>query len=239
MSTFLELAAKLRQNIRANGTGPTTVALQTGELKRIVDWVSDAYFDLQNKNPNWRWLRSTFTFNTVASTDSYAYGSVTDSRLNAVISRFARWITHDDEGCPIMKAYLTSAGVGGEQWLKYVPWAEFRAFYKFGSQQTVTGPPDFFTISPQEKLFLGPNPDAIYTVSGEYQMSPQRLAIDADEPEMPARFHDLIMYLAMEKAATDGVAIERMERATTEGGRLMRALEFSQLPEISMAGPLT
>ena len=91
MSTFLQLAGILRQEVGIDGTGPSTTLLQTGELKNVVDWTSSAYNEIQNKHSTWRWLRSQFTVNTVSGTDSYAPGVCTDSRLAGVITRFARW----------------------------------------------------------------------------------------------------------------------------------------------------
>lgn len=236
MSTFLQLCAKLRQNNR--GTGPATVIGQTGELGRHVAWVSDAYVDIQNRHINWRWLRSQFTFNTVAGTDQYSYATITDSRLSSLIARFARWVPHDDRGYPNIKRYLTSTGIAAEGWVTYLPWQDFRKVYKFGARANVTGSPIHITIDPQNNLVLGPKPNDIYTVTGEYQMAPQVLAVDADVPEMPDRFHDLIMYRAMEKTASDASAPERMDRAIRDGNRLMRALEAEQLPQVMLGAPM-
>jgi len=238
VSTFLQLAVKTRKNVRGTGSGPTSVSNQSGEYGRIVDWVADAYKEIQQRHSNWRWLRSRFNFNTVASTDTYAYTAVTDSRLSATITRFLRWITVDNDGLPNVTAYLTSGGVSGENHLIFLPWSIFRSIYKFGAQSALTGQPVHYTVDPQNKLVLGPNPSGIYTIQGEYQMSPQILAADADEPEMPAEFHDVIMYRAMEKLAIDGAAVERLDRAIIEGGRMMRSLERSQLDGVRLGRPM-
>ncbi|OIR02622.1 hypothetical protein GALL_153360 [mine drainage metagenome] len=238
MSTYLQLCSKTRQNMRVSGATISTVAAQTGELKRVIDWVADAWSDIQLRYIDWRWMRSRFTVNTVASTDTYAYGSVTDSRLNALIDRFSRWIILDDRGFSNITMFLTSSGVAGERYLIYLPWSDFRYIYKRGMQSTITGVPAHFTIDPDNNLVLGPNPNDIYTVRGEYQMSPQVLSLDADVPEMPAQFHDLIMYRTMEKISTDLVAPEKLERAVKEGNRIMRALEQNQRPIIGIGGPL-
>jgi hypothetical protein len=133
--------------------------------------------------------------------------------------------------------YLTSAGVGGENYLTPIDWVDFRERYKRGSQ--TTGQPIHVTIDPQNNLVLGPKPDAIYTINGEYQMSPQTLTADADVPEMPSRFHSLIMYRAMEKYGASNNALEVFNRGGYEGGRKMRGLERDQLPPVTLAGPLT
>lgn len=196
----------------------------------------NSWREIQNRHANWQWLRSTFTVNTVASDDSYAYGDITDSRLSAVISRFSRWWLLDNEGFPNVKCYLTSAGVSGEKYLILLPWSSFRDLYKKGTQNN--NAPVHVSVDPQRNLVLGPKPDAIYTITGEYQMSAQVLSVDGDTPEMPAEYHMLIVYYAMKKFAGNAAAPETMARGVTEGNVLMRQLEGNQRPERTMAGPL-
>lgn len=233
--TYLSICQDVRRECRMAGSGPTTVVSQTGRLGDIVAWVAQCYTEIQEAQ-NWNWLRSTFTVNTVASDDTYAYTDCTDSRLSTTISRFSQWwLEHGDE--PNVTIYLTSAGVGGENYLTPIDWAAFRERYKRGTQ--TTGQPIHIAIDPQNNLVLGPKPDAIYTLNGEYQMSPQTLTANADVPEMPARFHNLIMYRAMEKYGASNNAPEVFNRGGYEGNRKMRALERDQLPPVFLAGPLT
>lgn len=233
--TFLSICQDVRRECVNTGTGPTTVASQTGVLGKLVAWVAQAYSEIQAKHQDWRWLRSTWTVNTVAGDDTYAYTDCTDSRLSAVISRFAKWWL-ESGGAANVTSYLTSEGVGGEGYLIFLQWETFRSIYKRGTQNN--GPPAHITIDPQNNLVIGPKPDAIYTISGEYQMSPQTLAADGDVPEMPTRFHPLIMYRAMEKYGAANGALEVFHRGGFEGGRLMTALELDQLPQTTFGGPL-
>ncbi len=233
--TYLAICHDTRRECRVAGTGPSAVTGQVGRLADLVAWVAQAYTEIQEAK-DWNWLRSTFTVNTVANDDTYAYTDCTDSRLSATISRFSRWWL---ERCnePNVTIYLTSAGVGGENYLPPIAWTDFRERYKRGTQ--TTGQPIHITIDPQNNLVLGPKPDAVYTINGEYQMSPQILTADADVPEMPARFHSLIMYRAMEKYGASNNAQEVFQRGGYEGGRKMRNLERDQLPPVTLAGPLT
>ena len=125
MSTFLQLCSDTRRECGVAGTGPTAVTDQSGQLENIVNWVKNAFVEIQNRHQDWLWLKSTFTFDTTASDDTYAYGdaAVTDSRLSAAISRFRRWWLYDVDGFPNVKCYLTSAGVSGEKYLLPLPWA--------------------------------------------------------------------------------------------------------------------
>lgn len=236
MSTYLQLCSSLRQETLDSGTGPSTVTGNSGQLARIVAWVAQAHIEIQNRHSDWLWLRSTFTFNTTASDDTYAYGDVTDSRLSATISRFRHWWLYDIDGFPNVNCYLTSAGVSGEKYLIPLQWADFRYLYKRGTQ--TNNAPVHVSVDPQRNLILGPKPDAIYTITGEYQMSAQVLSADADTPEMPSDYHQLIVYRAMEKAGGFSAAPEVMSRAITEGNRLMRQLENGQRPECVLSEPL-
>ena len=44
---FLSLCQRLRSEARIPGTGPSSVTGQTGELAKIVEWITTAYEDIQ------------------------------------------------------------------------------------------------------------------------------------------------------------------------------------------------
>ena len=238
MSTYLQLSNDLAREAGLSGAAASISAVtgQSGQALRVVEWVQRSYIDIQNRAQHWRWLRSTFTVDTVSGTDTYAFGTCTDSRLSATITRFKRWWPYDECGAPNVKRYLTSGGVSGEVWMTFLPWSNFRAIYKIGTQNN--GQPVNFTIDPQNNLVLGPKPDAIYTISGEYQMSAQILAADGDTPEVPSDYHDLIVWYALEKYGRFSAAPEALAQAQRESSRLMRQLEANQLPSIALGGPL-
>jgi hypothetical protein len=222
VATFLSGCQDLRRECGVSGTGPSTVISQTGELGRLVNWYKQAWVEIQNKKPSWRWMRSQFTVQTVSSDDSYAYGDCTDSISSAVISRFKRWYRDD------FYIYLTSAGVGTQTKLMWLDWDDFKRMYLVGTQ-TASGPAHV-SIDPLNNIRLGPKPNGIYTLTGDYQKSAQSLALDADIPEMPADFHMLIVYQAMKKYSAYSAAPEVWAQAKDEASRMMRDLELDQLP---------
>ena len=230
MSTFLELCVDVRRECGITGSGPLAVTNQSGELARVVEWTAAAYTLIQNRHNNWRWLRSSFTLPTVDGTDSYAYTSCTDTGTSAAITRFRRWYPHD------FKIYLTSAGSGTEHWLLYQQWDDFRSVYKVGTQNE--GYPAWVAINPTNRIVLGPIPDAVYTVAGDYQKSAQTLAADSDEPEMPADFHQLIVFEAMRKYAAFNGASEVWAHAKDEASRLWQELRQDQLPPSGYGDPI-
>ncbi len=230
MSTNLQLCQSLRQECTDTGSGPSAVTGQTGELARFVQWIVQAWNELQQESELWRWMRKSFAVNTVASTGEYAYGACTDTVSAVAITRWARWYRNT------FKCYLASAGVGSEYPLLWMEWDDFRRLYRYGTQNN--GQPQRFSIDPSGRICLGPKPNDVYVVSGDYQIGPQTLAADGDIPEMPTRFHQLIVYEAMSKYGGNRVAPEAILRANAEGGKLRAALELDQLPRWTYGEPL-
>lgn len=234
MSTYLELVQELAVECGVTGT-ITTTASQSGEYNRLVRWVAQAYTEIQNMNGGrWRWLRSDFTFDTVADDFEYSFGDATDVDAAATITRFSSWRFADYQNPP--KQYLTSGGVGGQTWLIYAKFDWWRNIYSIGTQ--TSGVPHHIAVSPRDTILLGPTPDDIYTITGEYFKSPQILSDDSDTPEMPAQYHQLIVYKAMEKYAGYESANEVMIRAQYEGMPMLRQLYVNQGPRWGKAKAL-
>lgn len=229
--TYLELVKKLRLNTNYANTGPSSVLSQLGDHVRAVSWVTDVYTELQNRHL-WRWLRKEFTLTTSEGLDTYDFTSAIDGA--STISRFKSWHVHDAINPPT--SYLQSAGEGTRSRMIYLPWNHFRPIYRIGQQ--APGAPRFITIDPNDNLVLGPAPDDVYVITGEYNRSAQVLADDGDVPEMPSDYHMLIVYLAMEDFGFYDAATEILTRAKTKGRRLMRQLEGTQLPKMQRAGPM-
>ena len=225
--TFLELVARLHQECGLAGDPPTTTLGLYGELKRLVDWTSQAWVDIQSKRFDWDFLKKTFTFNTVASQQEYS--ATTDIHL----TDFKRWVNDS------FRAYLTSAGIGTEVILSQYPdYEDFRNFYLLGSRRLVTGRPLYIAIAPNRTLLMGFTPNDTYTVSGEYWRSSQKLAADADVPIMPEDYHMLIVYYAMKKYGYFNVAAEQLATAKEESDILYNQLVYDQTPRVEIGDSL-
>lgn len=229
MATNLELTqAAARESGTVSGTQPLTTIGQTGRLGQFVGWVRDAYLAIQNIHPEWRFLRSSFSGSTVAAQQAY-------TGANFSLTRFSEFIykAGEDE----ITIYLTSDGAATERALMPVLYQDFYRLYMRGANLTQTGYPTTFTIDDQERLLLWPIPDAVYTVRGLYRKSPQTLAADAEEPEMPSRFHDAIKWRALIYAGIydESPQIGLWQR---EYQRILMQMENSQLPPVTFSGPL-
>lgn len=223
--TFLQLAAALRQEVAGNGTGPTAVTGQTGELKRIVDWIVAADEEVQQAHDQWKFMVGSFTLNTVAGDNSYAAADCVTPVTNL-----------RDWRLDTFKIYLLSAGTGGETKLHWMDYQDWYDIYNTGTQ--TNSRPSRFAVGNDMSIKLGAAPDAVYRISGEYQKSVTTLAANADVPVYPSEYHMLPVYGGMMKYGRYTGAAEVFSDGERLYNQLMRRMERTQLPKIRRARPL-
>lgn len=228
--TFLELCQKLVSECGISGS-IASVADQTGEMANVVQWINDAWVDIQRKNTNWDWMRYGFTLPLVAAQRTYETSAAIDDETGDPIDQFSKW--HLDT----LRVYKTSDGIEKEIELAHMPYSDFKRTYEFGARQS--GPPIEFTVRPRgSALMVGPLPDAAYTVYGEYQRRATKMAANADEPDMPSEYHDAIWQRARMKYAARENAAEVYAEASSEFNRLIGELSALQTDDIDLGAPL-
>lgn len=230
---FLELARDLRRESGAGGddNAPSGVTGQLGEPQRLVQWVVKAWNEIQQHRADWLWMRSDFTFNTVAGTAAYLSSAMTDSVAGAPITRFSDWRRDT------LRSYLAATGVADEQYLVEWAYEDFRDIYEFGVH--AHGRPTIFAVRDRDMaIVLGDTPNAAYTVRGQYQKSPQTLAAATDIPEMPNQFHSAIVYKAMQFYAAYEAAPEVMARGITGYNDMLRRIVRKQAPRPPETEPI-
>ena len=218
---FVELVEDLRIECGVSGSPLITVQNLNGELARLRKWILDAWNMIQLKHQDWTFLRSNFTFQTTANKQSYTPTEAGVPTLD-LWQQDSFWM------------YQTSRGITDQMPLGAMPWEHFRRMYVMGVQAPMR--PMAFAVAPDKSLWLGSTPDAAYTITGEYWRDPQALALDADVPLMPAKYHKLIVLEAMKKYAGYEAAAEVLNRAATEAAPLWGALTIDQLPQVTIAG---
>ena len=223
---FLQLVQSLRQECGIAGTGPTSTVEQVGQAKKLVDWINDAWLEIQGKHDTWGFMRKPFSF-VVAQ-------GVGDHLPSAVgLSDLREW----HRGT--LRCYRTAIGFQDEQWLVEWEYQVFRNTYRFNLQRELQGRPVVFAVRPNAKeLMLGPLPDAGYTVVGEYQALPSPMFGDDAVPALPAHLHKIIVYKAMEHYALFESAPEVLTRARQQYTTLMAQLEREQLESLYLGDPL-
>ncbi len=251
---FLQLCQRAVVECGAGGgTVLTTTADQIGSLGRIVNWVGDAWNDVQTEHDDWDWMRSSnilgqgVSFQTVAGQASYPLGINPDfsgdftsdftagngATVGISPDSFGKW-DRDTFRC-----FTTTTGFINEIFLDDVPFDTWRNSYMYGAMRMVQTRPVAIAVGPDQSLNLGPPPNGLYTITGDYWVAPSVMVNDTDVPVgLPTRFHMLIVYIAMLKYSQYEAAAEVQARAVREINKNMGALEALRLPQISFAGAL-
>jgi hypothetical protein len=228
MSTYLQLVRDvcIESGTVPSSSLPATVIGVTGRIADMARWTQKAWVDIQNARNAWRWMRGEWQASTVAGQQRYTVSEL------GVAARFAEWLHENEAGEAYTTAYNASIGPADEGRLIYMP---FSLFYTARLRGTQTQDrPLFYSVDDQQRLALSPVPDAIYTMRGMYRKSPQVLSADSDIPEMPARFHDLIVWWALGLLAANDESMEQLPIWRQRVRELMSDLERDQLPQLSL-----
>lgn len=213
--TFLELCQTLRRECGVSGTGPTSVVGQTGEYLRLVEWIKQAWREIQEMRDDWAFMWAPGAFTTSIGVADY-----TQAAIGVTARRFD------------LDSFVLTDGDGAKRLLHRVPYPLWRDLY---SRSTLdNNVPTYLTDLPNGSLRLTTPPDGAYPVSFDYYRETQVLAANSDEPLLPTRYHDIIWIKAMQYYAgyEDGreVAADSMARFLP----LLSALESTQLPSLSL-----
>lgn len=233
---FLELSQMtVQQSGTIQGVLPITVTGQVHRLKLIVDYVNEAYIDIQNAHRMWRWMQSEFTVQTVPGTSRYAGTDCTDQGTGLPITRFSTWGFKGDGLDMGLSMYLTSTGAAEEGALRWRDWDHFYDMHLRGVQ--TPGKPQVYSVTNDGKLIISPVPDAIYTLRGKYRKSVQYLTVDGDIPEMPVDFHTIIKDAALSylEGFDEGPRIPLYRLRLLPNWSM---LENQQLPQVTWGAPL-
>lgn len=179
-----------QRTVRESGTIsgdalPASVTGQSGRLLKVVEWVAEAWRQVQNLHDDWKWMRAEFTGTITAGAARY-----TPASFN--LTRFSKWLCEPRS----VTIYDTAKGVADESELKEMSWDDWRINFGRGVQQQ--NRPRVYAISPTGEFCLGPVPDVPYTVRGEYMKSAQDLTANTDIPELPdTSLHTVIVWKAL------------------------------------------
>lgn len=225
-TTFLSGVNLARLECGITSGDLTTLTGLTGKNLQIKNWYNRAWQDVQRAHANWRWMRSSFSFATVANQQDY-----TPVQANA--ANYGRWLPNT------FRIYVTSLGYPSEMWMSEWDWETFRNLYVFGAQRTVAARPVVFAIKPNKSISVGPPPNATgYTVLGDYYTSALPLVNDTDVPGLPDQFADIIMHKTKVYYGQEEAATEVYESGKADFDRMMAELECDQLDDIDLGGPL-
>lgn len=226
------LAALVKAVGRDSGTLPgwatfTTLVGASERAQKIASWVDEAWTHIQNDERDWAWMQTEFTSALVIGQARY---TATNFGVNA---RFGSWIADKPNLFP-WSIYDTAIGLTDEGYISQIDYEDWYRMYGRGSQ--TNNRPICYAISPALEVCFGPIPSKAYAVRGMYVKSPQSLTVDADTPEMPVRFHNLIKWDAIRLLHLADGAQQDMLNSRAEYMDLRSELSREQLPMVRCGG---
>jgi len=224
MPTFLQLCAKLATRSGVIGAAPVAVTGQAGRQAKCVDWIEQAWVKIQQMHGDWSFLQGEFSGTLTAGDPSYTSVDL------GIASRFAEWKGDRADYRPLT-IRNPALGLADEQPLVQISYDRWRLLYDRGAQ--ASNRPLHYAIGPDFSLRFGPKPDKAYAVRGEYRKAPQSLAADADLPDMPERFHDIIVDRAIILISESDEAPQALQSAVRAFGEGLFAMRRDLLPEIT------
>lgn len=198
--TYLAGVQRLHSESLRSTAAPATIATATDRNTRLFNWYADAWRELQTER-DWRWMRATLEAALTPNQQTY-----TGAGLG--LTRFGRWRGEDSGYAP--QVYLASAP--SAFWdLMFWDLDTFRA--EFIHRQPSASTPVAWTVDETDQLLIGPKPALAYQLRIDYWLSPSELLLDADTPDLPARFALLPMWRALQEVAKSDAAPEVLARA--------------------------
>ncbi len=224
MSTFLELCEKVARESGGSGRAPPAVTGQTGRQLQIVEWVKTAWTLIQNLQSNWSFLRAEGDGVLIPGAQSYTGESFS-------LDRFGEFMGDYGSYRPVT-IYDSTVGRQDENALRLISYETWKRRWDMGVHDQSR--PTEYTVGPDQELKFGSSPDKAYALRLEYRKAPQVLANNADEPDMPARFHDVIVWRAIMLMADHDEAPNAMVMASGKYLELKTSMERDLLPAFNL-----
>jgi hypothetical protein len=232
---YLDLVNRLKLESGRSGGDLATVVGATSNDLRLVNWTAEAWDTIQRLTHEWRWMRASVLASVTA--DQVAQDPGADMLIQPAdsdpVSNLRSFYPETDDYRMTM---LDPADPAGEFELSFLEYPKFRAQYIVGVHDA--GRPVWWSISPDNKLMLGPKPDIAYHVRFDYRTAPSALALDADVPEMPEEYHLAIVWGALMSVGAFDNAPEVYASAKYAYNRMISALYMDQGPTFCLGAAL-
>lgn len=220
---FLQLVQRTCLECSSTISSPTTVTGQTGMKARFVNWVAEAWKNIQESQEDWLFLRKEFEFSVTSAASEYPPYASSGSHAN--LSDWKKWYRDS------LRLYLTASGVADEQFLMFHDYESFRDLYRFGAR--LSQRPMVFSLRPRDHaIMFDYTPDATYTCVGDYYRQAVVLAADGDTPEVDSQYHMLIVGHATVAFGIDRSAPEMIAKGQKIINDLSPGFERKYLPEV-------
>lgn len=220
--TFLELVQAFWREAGLSGPGPQAVTNQRGMERKAVDWVANAWTELQGSRRDWRFLRRTVAVPLLASQRDYTIVGTTLAPGFAPDWRFPCY----DKG-----AALVLDGLGQVSGLEWLDWPTFRSLY--GASVPPANRPQRAVEVTSDTLRLDCPPDQGYSMQLEYIATPQRLKDNQDVPNIKEHLQMVIAWKALQTYCGNDSASELFQIASTNFAALRSQLVLEEVPPVT------
>lgn len=221
---FLQICQRVFSEGGISGEINSTIN-QTGEALRVVNWVQSAYQEILNdQGIVWNFLRKSAVVELTGGKGDYTFDEL--NLANAV-----QWDTRQ-------MRIAFNADLSDETFVNHMRFPQFRDYWLFSSRRTVTSRPLNVAVDPDTHLRIAPIPDRAYWLVMQYQINPEGLIDDTDEPVFPVRYHLAVMWRALRHYGAFEAAPEVIMRAELAYKTIMQQLEQDQSFEVVVGGPI-
>jgi len=230
--TGAELSSKITSVLTVP---PTSYGESTEHILRMTQWITQAWLEIQNDQPNWEFMIATEQVALLQGQTSYdirqAVEDATGTDQYDGIRPFVANVDHryiwvvDGSTSPLVK-----------QPMYYVPPEHF-----YGDRDryiSEKGQPYWYSLQPDGCLSIeAAPPDNNWNIEFEYRLLPQTLGADSDTPTgLPDKFHMLIVYWAMVEYAGFDESDRQYKRAFKSYRRMLNKLRIEKTREFTMPG---
>lgn len=244
MSTLLSLVQATHNIMRGGnaqpGTQPSAYPIAAGSDQMVYDCdtgVKQAWNNLQNLHLGWKWMRKqgliALPANVRTMTRAVQIAQVAD--LDTIFPL-------DAAAPPYVNMYDAGAATRSD---RPVWWIEYENWRGYADRQPQTkAQPSRMTVWPDGTLEFDPTPNVtpsggVWTISFDYRVTNQALVNGGDIPAMPAKYHDLIAWMAVlwicETRNSTGLLAQLAQREVYGDGKRqgrLDMLEIDQLPPL-------
>lgn len=186
---YLQLCNRVLRRINEvelTSSGFSSTSLQPPQAM-VKDAVNDALHDIHTGELQWPFKHSTVTFSCTSGTGQYALSSIASNLAHFDINRFN--LTKNIPDSTVLSKVITP-----------ITLENYWDNYKENDDNATSagyGVPDFVYKTQDEKIGITPLPNKAYQISFQYWKKFVELSAYSDEPDVPERYHHVIIDGAM------------------------------------------
>lgn len=208
---FLELVQNAWRKTGQSGNPPASVVGVTGNQLRFVNWICDAWTEIQNESDEWVFLKASAIFSTIANQENY-------NKLLVAMS---------DVRIPLAAFILVDT-----QWVQMELNNSSSSTYEFQRINKSTGSPRVCYYD--NGIFSFDSiPDTAYQIKIYYRRNAQELSENLDEPLCDSAYHRTIVWRACEAYARYDEDNALFLEAKEKGEKAMLSMYSDLTPKVT------